>query len=103
MYLYLYLYMYMYVYVYMYMYFYMYMHMHMHMHMYMYMYVYIYICMLVCVFIRIPKYPHAISIGKRPMFTLYRASIGRKAWAKKAGAYVQDEEGGDQARTDADV
>ena len=101
MYLYLYLYLYMYMYVYVYMYFYMYMHMHMHM--YMYMYVYIYICMLVCVFIRIPKYPHAISIGKRPMFTLYRASIGRKAWAKKAGAYVQDEEGGDQARTDADV
>jgi len=75
----------------------------MHMHMYMYMYMYVYIYMLVCVFIRIPKYPHAISIGKRPMFTLYRASIGRKAWAKKAGAYVQDEEGGDQARTDADV
>ena len=70
---------------------------------YVYVYVCIYICMLVCVFIRIPKYPHAISIGKRPMFTLYRASIGRKAWAKKAGAYVQDEEGGDQARTDADV
>ena len=70
---------------------------------YAYAYVCIYICMLVCVFIRIPKYPHATSIGKRPMFTLYRASIGRKAWAKKAGAYVQDEEGGDQARTDADV
>ena len=48
------------------------------------------------------KHTHVISIGKRPMFAPYRAAIDRKEWAK-AGAYVQDEEGGDQARSDADI